>query len=136
MDTENFGRRLFTQEEAARFFRADLINEEACNLWIVSQLHPVGVFCPECSMKITDDRQAKFYRFEQIRCPGCGKKFTAATGKVINGAKLEPRDIFLLGVMSHWGVAASTIAGVLGCHIDTVTNWQAHFTAHQELPGA
>lgn len=136
MEVENQGRKLFTMEEAARFFGADLLKQEDCYLWIVSQLHPSGAFCPECSAMIVDERQAKFFRFEQIRCPQCRKKFTAATGTLLCGAKLEPREIYLLAALSHLGVPAQRIAAVLRCHVDTVANWQAHFKAHQELAGA
>lgn len=136
MSTENPGKKLFAPEEAAKIFSADLLKQDECYLWIVSRLHPAGAFCPECSTMIIDDRQAKFYRFEQIRCPKCGKKFTAATGTLLSGAKLEPREIYLLAVLSHLGVSAQRIAGVLRCHVDTVTNWQSHFRAHQELSGA
>jgi len=133
---ENPGKKLFTPEAAARFFGMDLIKYEECCLWLASELHPAGAFCPECSEMIIDDRQKKFFRFEQIRCPKCGKKFTAATGTLLSGAKLEPREIYLLSVLSHLGVAPARIAAVLRCHVDTVTNWQAHFKAHQELAGA
>lgn len=136
MSNENPGRKLFTPEEATKFFGLDLIKYEDCCLWITSQLHPLGVFCPECSIQIIDERQTKFYKFEQIRCPDCKKKFTAATGTLLNGAKLEPREIYLLSVLSHLGVTATRIAGVLRCHVDTVHNWQAHFQAYQEIAGA
>lgn len=132
----NRGNKFFSAEAAANFFGADLIRTEDCFLWIVSQLHPNGAACPECSAKITDDRQKKFYRFEQIRCPECRKKFTAATGTALSGSKLDPEEIYLLAVLSHLGVSAHRIAGVLKCHVDTITSWQSHFKARQELASA
>lgn len=136
MSTENPGRKLFTIEAAEKFFGFDLIKYDDCCLWIVSQLHPVGAYCPECSFAVPHVHQDRFYKFEQVRCQNCKKKFTAATGTLLSGAKLEPREIYLLAVMSQWGVPAPKIASVLHCHVDTVANWQSHFKAHQELTGA
>jgi transposase-like protein len=135
--SEKMGSRLFTPEAAARSFGADMLRADKCILWIVDQLHPAGAFCPDCSASIIDERrQARFYALEQIRCPACGKKFTAATGTILNGAKLEPTEIYLLAVLTHLKVSPVSIAACLRCHVDTVHNWQAHFRAFQEIIGA
>jgi len=132
MVTENPGRKLFAPEEAARFFGMDLLKYGDINLWLVSQLHPGGARCPVCSVVVPPERQEKFFMFGQIRCT-CGKRFTARTGTPLDGSKLETREIYLLSVMTAWGVSVSIIAKTLACHVDTVTNWQSHFKAHQEL---
>jgi transposase-like protein len=134
---ENMGRQLFTLEAAGKSFGPTMIKFDNCALWIVSELHPAGAFCPHCSASIIDGcRQARFYALEQIRCPSCKKKFTAATGTLLNNSKLDPREIYLLAVLTQLGVSPGKIAATLRSHVDTVSNWQAHFKAHQELAGA
>jgi transposase-like protein len=134
---ENIGRQLFIPEAAWKSFGPDMIKFQECALWIVSELHPAGAFCPHCSASIIDEcRQARFYTLEQIRCPECKKKFTATTSTSLNGSKLEPREIYLLGVLTHLGVTPAKIAATLRCHVDTVDKWQKDFEAHSGAVGA
>lgn len=134
--TENSVNKLFTLAAAGESFGLDMVGFSECSRWIISQLHPAGAFCPHCSAMLTDsNRLEKFYRFEQIRCPECAIKFTAATGTMLNGSKLEIREIYILAVFSNLGVSAQKIASILKIHVDSVRNWQAKFKAHQELAG-
>lgn len=135
--SENVGIKLFTLAVAGKSFGLDMIGFSECCRWVISQLHPAGAFCPHCSAILTDgNRLEKFYRFEQIRCLECGTKFTAATGTMLNGSKLEVREIYLIAILSHLDVSVQKIASTLRIHVDTVHNWQAKFRAHQELAGA
>lgn len=130
---ENTGKKLFDMEAAAKFFGSDLLKVEHVAFWTAAQLHPAGGRCPHCSAAIDGDRLARFFELKQVRCPDCSKKFTALTGTLLNGSKLEPQDIYLIAVLSHLGVSASRIAAQLRCHVDTVINWQHHFQAQQAL---
>lgn len=127
----------FTPATAGAFFGMDLIKFEECAQWLVARLHPSGIICPGCSVEITDNkRRERFRSLEQIRCPECGKKFTAATGTILNESKLEAREIYLLAVMIWLEVPAKRIAEVLRVHPDTVRNWQMKFQALAEVAGA
>lgn len=133
---ENTSNKLFEMGAAARSFGLDMIKWDECALWVISQLHPTGARCPHCSAEISSDRQGRFFEGKQLRCPDCSKKFTALTGTLLNGSKLELREIYLIAVLSSLGVSGARIAAQLHCHVDTVTNWQHHFQAQQELAGA
>lgn len=127
MAEQSGGNKLFSAESAAQAFSQEMISEGMCLTWVVSNLHPSGGSCPACSAPIADGSRQRFFQLEQIRCPECGKKFTAATGTRLAGSKLAPRQIYLLAVLLHLGVTTSKIAGVLKCHVDTVVSWERHF---------
>ena len=133
---ENEGLKLFSMEEAGKFFGFDMIKYDECALWVVSHLHPGSAKCPHCSAQVNADAQGRFYHLEQIRCVECKRKFTAATGTLLNGSKLEVREIYLIAVLTHCGVSTPQIAATLKCHVDTVTSWQHHFKARREPASA
>ena len=130
------GKGVFTPVDAASFFGMDLIKFDDCARWLVSRLHPDGVKCPGCSAAVTDDnRLSRFRQMGQIRCPECGKKFTAKTGTILNETKLEAREIYLLAVLIYLEVSPPHIAAILRVHVDTVRNWQSKFQALTEVAG-
>jgi transposase-like protein len=131
-------KKLFDMEAATNFFGLDLIKYADLARWVVSQLHPAGAKCPHCSAPLSEKEAvvARFNRLDQVRCAGCGRKFTAATNTLLNTSKLEVREIYLIAVLSHLGVSTQRIAAQLHVHPDTVTNWQGHFQAQQELASA
>ena len=141
---EKVGNKFFSIEAAANRFGVDLIDFGVCAKWVISRLHPNGLSCPECSWPqeamVADAsdlrRLERWWSFERVVCPTCGKKFTAATGTALSGSKLGVRDIYLIAVLSHLGVSAVKISSVLGCHVDTVVNWQQHFQAYAETASA
>jgi len=133
---ENVSNRLFGMDAAAKFFGLDLIKYEDCAMWVVTELHPHGGACPHCTGPIKLTQLDRYFRLQQIRCSWCSKKFTGATGTLLNTSKLEVREIYLIAVLSHLGVPAARIASQLRIHVDTVTNWQDHFRAQQELASA
>lgn len=122
------GKGVFAPAEAAAVFGIDMIKFADCARWLVTRLHPDGAKCPGCSAGITGhNRLARWYNLEQIRCPECGKKFTAKTGNILNDTKLEAREIYLLAVLIYLEVAPARIATILQIHTDTVRNWQMKF---------
>lgn len=128
---------LFTLAEAGDSFGMDMLKFEDCARWVIARLHPEGAACPRCSAAVSgESRLEKWYQFEQIRCQSCHAKFTAATGTHLNGSKLEIREIYLIAALSALGVSPVKIATTLRVHVDTVSNWQDKFHAHQELAGA
>lgn len=131
------GKGVFTPIDAVTFFGMDLIKFDDCARWLVTRLHPDGVKCPGCSAEVTNSsRLERFRQMEQIRCPECGKKFTAKTGTILNETKLEAREIYLLAVLIYLEVSPAHIATILRVHTDTVRNWQMKFQALAEVAGA
>ena len=131
------GKGVFTPVDAVAFFGMDLIKFDDCSRWLMSRLHPNGCVCPGCSVQITEqNRLERFRQMEQIRCPECGKKFTAKTGTILNETKLEAREIYLLAVLIFLEVSPAHIAAILRVHTDTVRNWQTKFQALAEVAGA
>jgi transposase-like protein len=128
----NQGIKLFTVEEAAASFGLDMIKYEDCARWAVSRLHPDGANCPHCSTPVSASAMERYRTLEQVRCSGCGRKFTAATGTLLCCSKLELREIYLIGVLLHLGVPTKRIAALLDVHPGTVGDWADHFQAQQE----
>ena len=135
------GKGQFNPPVAGDWFGYELIKYSECSRWLVTQLHPAGMLCPSCSVDMAsigrqheiERRREHWQALEQVRCPACGKKFTAATGTIIDGSKLEAREIYLLAVLLWLDVPARRIAEVLRIHPDTVRNWQLKFQAQAEV---
>lgn len=115
----------FTVSEAVAVFDAGFLNSSRCREWVLKQLHPGGVGCPDCGAAITEGLSP----FDRRKCKKCGKWFTALTGTFLHGAQLEPEQVFLLAVLSGLGVDKKEIARILGIHPDSVRLWQAKFRA-------
>lgn len=126
--------KIFTPDEVLDAFDMDWLSFGEAARWMVGRLHPSGVWCPACSASIVDEKRfARFFAMKQVRCPSCGKKFTATTGTFIEGVKLEAREIILLAVLLALDVSPARIASVLRIHIDTVRNWRDRFSAMAEV---
>ena len=106
--------------------------------WMVTRLHPSGIWCPACSADLGDSssRWERWYQFEQVRCIECGKKFSASTGTMLEGSKLEPREIYLLAFYLWLKLPTRQIAELLGVDPGTVRNWDMKFKALAEVAGA
>ena len=117
----------------SRFGADDLAWSEVCRWW-VQHLHPGGPACPACSTHVTDDaRLSRFREFAEIRCPACGKRFTAKTGTILDGSKLDPREVYLLAFLLALKLPTRQIADIIKCDPNTVRAWAARFEAHSAL---
>lgn len=126
--------KVFSPQEVLEAFGMDWLKFSDAARWMIGRLHPSGAWCPACSESIIDEtRVTRFFAFEQVRCPACGKKFSATTGTFIEGAKLEAREIILLAVLLALDVSPARIASLLRVHIDTVRNWRDRFSAMAEV---
>ena len=128
----------FTPAEVGAEMCYELIKFAEVSRWLVTRLHPSGMWCPRCSADLGDSAQRweRWYALEQVRCPECGKKFTASTGTLLEGAKLEPREIFLLADYLDLDVPPKRIAARLKIDLATVRSWQQKFLAVAEVAGA
>lgn len=128
----------FTPADVGKEMHFELLKFGQVSSWLVSRLHPSGFFCPKCSIDLGDSqaRKEKWASLEQVRCPDCGAKFTAKTGTMLEGCKLEPREVFMMADYLDLDVAPRRIAERLRIDIGTVRSWQAKFKALAEVAGA
>jgi transposase-like protein len=118
-------------------FSADCLSWLTVGHWAIDQLHPEGQRCPECKTEIVDEkRMDRWYQCERIQCKSCGRFFTSLTGTILQASQLDPREIYLLAVLSELEVPAAKIASVIDIHKDTVRAWQQKFKALAEVAGA
>lgn len=120
-------------------FSADDLSWLGAGHWVIDQLHPTGQRCPHCQTELTDEKRlGRWYQCERIQCPnkGCGRFFTSLTGTILQASQLDPREIYLLAVLSELEVPPAKIAKVIAVHKDTVRSWQAKFQALAEVVGA
>jgi len=117
-------------------FSADCLSWVTVGRWVIDQLHPGGARCPHCKVEITDEKRVeRWYQCERIQCKDCGRFFTSLTGTILQSSQLDPREIYLLAVLSELEVPAAKIAAVISVHKDTVRNWQQKFKALAEVAG-
>ena len=65
--------------------------------------------------------------FGRVKCSTCGVRYNAATGTMIEGSKLDAREIILMSLFIAMNIPAETIASVMHIHKDTVRNWRTKF---------
>lgn len=128
----------FTPAEVAESFHYEQLKFAEVSRWLVTRLHPSGIWCPTCSADLghSERRWQNWYALEQIRCNKCGKKFSAATGTILEGSKLEPREVYLLAFLLWLKIPTPRIADILKVDPATVRNWQLKFSALAEAAGA
>ncbi|HAM42123.1 MAG TPA: hypothetical protein DCP69_12550 [Candidatus Omnitrophica bacterium] len=128
----------FTPADVGAEIHYELLKFKEISRWLVSRLHPSGFRCPRCQADLggVEARREKWESLEQVRCCECGKKFSAATGTLLEGSKLEPREIFLMADYIDLEVPPRRIAERLKIDVGTVRSWQSKFKALAEVAGA
>lgn len=73
----------------------DLLDAEACTLWLAQQLHPHGLCCPDCQS--TQRRVARRSgHFLGYRCKDCDRYYTLLTNTVFAKTRQTPAQLVLL----------------------------------------
>jgi transposase-like protein len=116
-----------TPQRASREFCAGFLDEGACRSWILGQLHREGPRCPECRKGLQEKYHNRFWQNERIRCPLCGKWFTALTDTIFQGTHMGFREILLLAVFLGLNQPAKYIAEILDIDEETVRLWRCKF---------
>lgn len=140
----NEGNGVFTPADALAAFSLDMINITNCAGFLVSKLHRDFPACPHCSAPIApvieeqrtpldENRLSRYRLLEQVRCPSCTRKITAATCTIIDGSKLDPREIYLLAVLLGLDIPVRKIADVLHLDPTTVRSWDKKFKTMAEV---
>ncbi len=111
-------------------FTADILDEDRCRKFILDALHPDGIFCPQCRMRLQDERTVKnFYTGKRCLCKECGKKFFPTHGTVLHKSSLSMSQAFALAVFIALGASNKQIAGIVGIHPDSVRIWKMRLGA-------
>ena len=106
-------------------FSPGILDHQACCRLLAGLLHPAGPACPDCGQAIeAGPSRRAFERFARVHCRGCGRWFTAASGTILQGAKLTAGQIVLLAVFLALEVETVKIAGILAVSPETVRQWK------------
>jgi transposase-like protein len=73
----------------------DLLDVEACTVWLTQQLHPAGLRCPGCR---SEQRRVARRRghFLGYRCRNCDRYYTLLTETVFAKTRQTPAQLVLL----------------------------------------
>ncbi len=124
----------FTPETALQHFSADFLEEGRCREWVLRQVHPSGPRCPACQAAIEEPQKlARFWNGDRLRCPSCGKNFTALSETFLAGTHMAFREMVLLTVLLATGLNNSEIAAVLKSNPETVRLWRQKFSRVEKL---
>lgn len=115
----------FSLRTAGAALGPDKLDEAACRLWVLHQLHPEGARCPACGAPVNSGRPlASWQAMKRVCCNSCGKYFTAATGTILQKMKISVRQLMLIAWGLCLGLGISHIAGICGVDESTVWHWR------------
>jgi transposase-like protein len=131
--------RAFLPADVLKEFRAEILDEPWCRLWILKRLHRRDPRCPGCDVPVPEKSLQRFWLGARIRCDACGKFFTALTDTFLSGCHLSYQEIVLLGFLlamdSHSmnGISDKQIAELLEISAEAVRIWRHKFSAVDRL---
>jgi len=80
----------------------ELLNSQSCLNWLLLKLHPNGIHCYKCRQALPENSIKKFAELRRVQCKACGKRYTAFTGTIMEGAKISPDDFFPLSFFIYF----------------------------------
>jgi transposase-like protein len=105
---------------------SELMDDEACLLWLEHHLHPNGFACPRCGS--TNRRDFRPYQaFPSYRCRDCQRSYTLLTGTAFEKSHQRPSTLVLLLRGITQGVSTAQLAEELGL------SYQQTLTLRQRL---
>ena len=101
----------------------DLLDQAACEQWILDHFHPKGLCCPRCGagvVKAHPFRQTRKSGLQVYRCNRCQQIYNLYSKTIFQQRQLTPRQVVLLvrGILK--GEPAKTLAAELELHYTTV----------------
>lgn len=116
-------------------FTPALLNEKDCRTWILKQLHPKGVTCPDCGAAVTSEKVLSTWEnMGRISCRSCSRFFTAASGTILQGAKLDIQTLYALALLLSFNVPFTRVAQTLKISYGTVNSWEIRLKLAGILP--
>ena len=99
---------------------AGFLDEGKCRDEILHSLHPQGACCPACMATLSRISSQRFWAAKRVRCAGCGKFFTATSGTVFDGWRVDFRELALMFFLVTLGIPGGRIADILHRDPDTI----------------
>jgi transposase-like protein len=101
----------------------DLLDQSACEAWILGHFHPEGLRCPRCQATVAAAhpfRRTRKSDLQVYRCNLCQQIYNLYSGTIFQQRHLTPCQAVLLvrGILK--GEPAKTLAAELGLHYTTV----------------
>ena len=116
-------------------FTPALFNEKVCRVWILQQLHPEGVTCPDCGAVVTSEKVLSTWEnLGRVSCRSCSRYFTAASGTILQGAKLDIQTLYALALLLNFKVPIVRVAQTLKISYGTVSSWEIRLKLAGILP--
>ena len=104
-------------------FVADFLDRLYCRRWIIDRLHPSGPCCPR-GHALTGGLIERFREGKRVKCPTCGRFFTAFSGTVLSGTIMEAHQFVALLLLHRLNVPNSDIARIIGLSQEAVRLWR------------
>jgi transposase-like protein len=115
-------------EEMKGRFRFDLLSEEACRDWFLQKIRPDGAFCPKCHKEVPGEKSRKsFWELRRVKCTGCHVLFLATTDTILEGLKIDFRELYLILFLTGCGLSAHQVVDRVGVTRQTVCAWLTKF---------
>lgn len=113
----------------------NLMDREACLVWIAEYFHPAGLKCPHCGADFQEAnwfRKTKRSELDVYRCKGCKGIYNLYSGTVFEGRYFNPEQTVLFIRAVVQGKSTAQIARELGISRTTATEVRQHLQANAE----
>jgi len=126
----------FTPDDVFAAINPGFFDEDMVRFWVVHRLHYAGARCPKCGAKIQPAQRQRWTALDFIICRYCGAQFRATTGTFLEGLRVQPRDVFFMFLMFHFGLTNQQIAARLQFTRETVRQWRQRAYALEQIEAA
>ncbi len=111
----------------------ELLNSQSCLNWLLLKLHPNGIHCYKCRQALPENSIKKFAELRRVQCKACGKRYTAFTGTIMEGAKISPDDFFLLAFLFTFDLRTKDIVEITRLSRQVIAVWRRKISIWQEI---
>jgi transposase-like protein len=101
----------------------ELLDNSACEAWLIEHFHPDGFGCPNCGAereRAHRFRQTRKSQLQVYRCNDCKKIYNLYSGTIFEQRHLTLRQVVLLVRGFVKGEPSNILAGELEIHYNTV----------------
>jgi len=113
----------------------DMLSQEACRKWLISKLHKKDPTCPACRQLLPVDSLQRFNNLHRLQCTVCGKRFTAFTNTILEGAKISSDIFFVLLVSFTFKLKTKEVTLATGLSRQAVAIWRSKISKWQSMSG-
>jgi transposase-like protein len=124
----------FGLQDLLRCFEMTMLDATRVRAWIFGRLHSgVCPECPFCGVQITHQKPVQSWAAgRRLRCPDCGRYFTALTGTFLADSKLSLEQFYIMALLLALRVPDAGIARVISRTEETVRAWRRRFASIEE----